>query len=253
LADLGYLFEEACDGNLLPVETNGKAEIIPVCIFSSHPLGLNELRTALAQGFRLEEWKETDGRIPRAKVYVIDADCPEKQVNDLVRNLFEKRPAAQVILIAERFREQAAFGFLRLGVKGLVTLSELRECLPRSVRDVAHGGYWVPRALLSRFVDCILSESAGKKTISNEVNLSRRERDVIACLLDNLSNKEIASKLHISERTAKFHVSNLLTKYGVGRRADLILLWYQREAGRTATSLTSEPRSLPPSLGAARV
>ncbi len=111
------------------------------------------------------------------------------------------------------------------------------------MRDVANGGYWVPRTLLSRFVDCILNESAGRKTISNDVNLSRRERDVIACLLDNLSNKEIASKLHISERTAKFHVSNLLTKYGVGRRADLILLWYQRDGGRSEATVGSQART----------
>jgi DNA-binding NarL/FixJ family response regulator len=234
------------------VETYPKTEIISVCIFSSHPLGMNELRTALAQGFRLEEWKETDSRMPRSKVYVVDADCPEKQVHDLLRNLFTKRPGAQVVLIAERFREQAAFTFLRLGVKGLVVLSELRECLPRSVRDVANGGYWVPRALLSRFVDCILNESAGKKTISNDVNLSRRERDVIACLLDNLSNKEIASKLNISERTAKFHVSNLLTKYGVGRRADLILLWYQRDAGRSADTPGSPSKQFSPTVTQAR-
>jgi len=45
-------------------------------------------------------------------------------------------------------------------------------------------------------------------------------------LLENLSNKEIAAKLNMSERTAKFHVSNLLAKYGVRRRADLILLTY---------------------------
>jgi len=40
--------------------------------------------------------------------------------------------------------------------------------------------------------------------------------------------EEIANKLHISERTVKFHVSNLLSKFGVRRRADLILLSYQR-------------------------
>jgi DNA-binding NarL/FixJ family response regulator len=107
------------------------------------------------------------------------------------------------------------------------------------VREVANGGYWVPRTLLSRFVDFILSRSAGTKTISGTVTLSRREQDVIGCLLDNLSNKEIANKLNISERTAKFHVSNLLSKYGVGRRADLILLWYQRQAGSTGPAIAN--------------
>jgi DNA-binding CsgD family transcriptional regulator len=38
----------------------------------------------------------------------------------------------------------------------------------------------------------------------------------------------VGDRLHISERTVKFHVSNLLAKFGVRRRADLILLCYQR-------------------------
>jgi DNA-binding CsgD family transcriptional regulator len=45
-----------------------------------------------------------------------------------------------------------------------------------------------------------------------------------------MKNKEIALRLNISERTVKFHVSNLLAKFGVRRRADLILLCYQRRA-----------------------
>jgi len=59
-------------------------------------------------------------------------------------------------------------------------------------------------------------------------NLSRREQEVLDALLENLANKEIASRLNIAERTVKFHVSNLLSKFGVRRRADLILLTFQR-------------------------
>jgi DNA-binding CsgD family transcriptional regulator len=51
---------------------------------------------------------------------------------------------------------------------------------------------------------------------------------VLDLLLENLSNKEIAGKLKIAEPTAKFHVSNVLTKFGVHRRADLIVLCYQQ-------------------------
>jgi len=53
--------------------------------------------------------------------------------------------------------------------------------------------------------------------------MSGREREVLEALLDNQSNKEIAAKLHISERTVKFHVSNLLGKFGFERRQELIL------------------------------
>jgi DNA-binding NarL/FixJ family response regulator len=50
---------------------------------------------------------------------------------------------------------------------------------------------------------------------------------VLEAVLDSLSNKEIATRFNISERTVKFHVSNLLAKYSVRRRADLILQSFQ--------------------------
>jgi len=56
--------------------------------------------------------------------------------------------------------------------------------------------------------------------------LSPRERQVHEALLENLSNKEIAAKLNLSERTVKFHVSNVLAKHRLRRRADLILQNY---------------------------
>lgn len=50
---------------------------------------------------------------------------------------------------------------------------------------------------------------------------------MLDALLRNLSNKEIGLKLSISERTVKLHVSNLLSKFAVQRRADLILQSFQ--------------------------
>jgi len=90
------------------------------------------------------------------------------------------------------------------------------------------GGFWVPRQLLSGFVDSILTGQGRRLKTDSVTNLSRREQEVLDSLLENLSNKEIASKLNIAERTVKFHVSNLLNKFGVRRRADLILLTFQR-------------------------
>jgi DNA-binding NarL/FixJ family response regulator len=72
------------------------------------------------------------------------------------------------------------------------------------------------------------------------IGSSRREREIIDVLLLSLSNnKEIASRLNISERTVKFHVSNLLVKFNLKRRADLMLVCYQ--SGQTLTERSSLP------------
>jgi DNA-binding NarL/FixJ family response regulator len=53
------------------------------------------------------------------------------------------------------------------------------------------------------------------------VSLSPREAEVLTLVSEGLLNKQIGAALHISERTSKFHVSNLLAKYGVDRRGKL--------------------------------
>ena len=90
--------------------------------------------------------------------------------------------------------------------------------------------------LLNRRASAALRIGRLKKKQSLPVYDSRREQEVLDCLLENLANKEIADRLNISERTVKFHVSNLLSKFGVRRRADLILLSMQGRAVATPTS-----------------
>lgn len=65
-------------------------------------------------------------------------------------------------------------------------------------------------------------DARNHSSVAEAAKISERERQVLEALLDNLANKEIASKLGISERTVKFHVSNLLSKFGVERRQHLI-------------------------------
>jgi DNA-binding CsgD family transcriptional regulator len=62
---------------------------------------------------------------------------------------------------------------------------------------------------------------AAGRAIGTEVKVSRREREVLDGVLQNLANKEIACKLNVSERTVKFHVSSLLAKFGVTDRIAL--------------------------------
>src|SRR5260370_12222137 len=62
------------------------------------------------------------------------------------------------------------------------------------------------------------------KLVRGQVNLTRREEEVLCGLLKSLANKEIAANLNLSERTVKFHVSSLLAKLrGPGR------MWWVRE------------------------
>ena len=164
---------------------------------------------------------------------------------DFVRLLRLEQRTVHLLVLLPKLEDAVASPLLRLGVKGLLTYEQAPRELTRAAHQVGAGMYWVPRELLTRFVESILPEVRGCKALDCETDISRREREVLDLLLANLSNKEIAAKLFISERTVKFHVSNLLSKFNVQRRADLIVLWMQRtsnfpwlsrDAGKTVSA-----------------
>src|SRR5207247_4659774 len=89
-----------------------------------------------------------------------------------------------------------------------------------------------------------LNEKADKlleagKSVHSQIELTRREEEVLAGLMNSLANKEIASNLNLSERTVKFHVSSLLAKFHVRGRMELV-----REAARHATGAASDPLAI---------
>ena len=203
-----------------------------VCICAAHPLALAEFEQSLGgRRFRVQTCRlEPDGgsqrsvKLPRVSAYVLDLPPHRHAADGLVSRILELAPHARILVVGDKFDDPTAFALLRSGVKGLVRYADARENLGRALDTLSADGYWVPRSLLSRFLDQALSGAARARRTHGEVDMSRREREVLALVHENLSNKEIASRLQISPRTAKFHVSNLLAKHGVKRRAELILL-----------------------------
>jgi len=204
-----------------------------VCVYSFHPIALSHIERLLAsdrlpvEARRLASDHVSDPdrlQVPPATVYVIEAHGKGRADRIIAEGILAQDPEARLLIVLEKCEEGEAFPLLQLGVKGLVCYSELDRDLGRAVRELAQGGYWVTRLILSRFVDTTLAASRRPRLISGNADLSRREREVHEMLMENFSNKEIARRLKMGERTVKFHVSNLLGKHGVKRRADLILL-----------------------------
>jgi len=222
------------------VKKPARKNSLQVCLLSPHPLVLSEFERVLGNlsfkvaSRQLESTLGPDLRhleIPKAAIYVVDAHVARPAAGALLSNILENHSEARIIVVAEKFDATESYSLLQMGAKGLLSYAEAREQLPRALPLVANGGFWVPRSVLSGFVDSILAGSYSRRLKADTAaDLSRREQEVLNALLENLANKEIGSKLNISERTVKFHVSNLLSKFGVRRRADLILLCYQKRA-----------------------
>lgn len=225
-------------GNLRSLTQNSrlpevaKTRRVEVCMLSSHPgilvamqsllsgpnFSPSPLRLKIGPGYDL-----TAVRLPHAAVYVLDADSVRPATESLIEMIQNRIPMARIVVVVETLQDEGLFPYLRVGAKGVIRYEDLRHDLARSVRVVAAGGYWVPRIQLSRFLDSIVAPPRNFVPQGAPGPLSRREREVHVAILQGLSNKEIGTKMNISERTVKFHVSNLLSKCGAQRRMDLIL------------------------------
>lgn len=224
-------------GPLTRTRSNPRHAKLELYLFCKHPVALERFLWLLKRtDFHIVV--SCDLHLPKANLEasalpgslaVIDGSDAATTL-EFVRLLHFEQSGMHLLVLVPQLDDAITYPLLRLGVKGLLSYDLAPRELARAANQVASGAYWVPRDLMTRFVESILPELSGCKSLDSQVGISRREREVLDLLLDNLSNKEIASKLFVTERTVKFHVSNLLSKFHVQRRADLIVLWMQRNS-----------------------
>jgi two-component system response regulator DevR len=142
----------------------------------------------------------------------------------------EKWNAAGGTIIAlvssEPLDNNLALKLLHLGVSAIVrsTADNLANELSRAIHAVANGQLWIRRDVLDLYVK---RTRAVLRIISvPERRLTSRERQILTLLRTGLSNHAIAQKFGISQRTIKFHVSNILRKLNLKNRKELQSLDY---------------------------
>ena len=119
------------------------------------------------------------------------------------------------------------------------------HCLVRGQAPEDYELMVVPReSLLDAAAERAQELLAAGRALGAGVKVSRREQEVLDCILQSLANKEIAAKLNVAERTVKFHVSSLLAKFGV---TDRVALSREASLGRMP-ALTSSGQISPETL-----
>src|ERR1700685_4222216 len=182
------------------VKATVNSKLLKVCILSPHPMVLEEFRRLLEESSfqlvirQLDSMLAPDLRnleVPRASVYVIDAHAGRQATGALLGNILDHNAAARLLVVGDNLKETDSYTLLRQGVKCILNYKEHLEQLPRALPLVPSGGFWIARNVLSRFVDSILTSTQGRRLRTDSpAELSRREQEELAGLLENLVNKE---------------------------------------------------------------
>lgn len=141
----------------------------------------------------------------------------------LVQEVALTAPGCAIVVLSNVPNDDEGLAVLEAGAVGYTNALAVVEVLQQIAAVVENGGLWVGPNLLQRLI-------AGMATRSTQINnshlakLSARERDVALAVASGASNKEIARRLEISERTVKAHLTATFERLGVRDRLQLSLL-----------------------------
>jgi NarL family two-component system response regulator LiaR len=154
----------------------------------------------------------------RPDVILMDLVMPEMDGTTATRLIRERWPQVQVIALTSFQEQELVREVLQAGAIGYLLKNVTVEDLAEAVR-AAHAG----QSTLAPEAAQALIQTASRGPTPGQ-DLTPREREVLALMVEGLTNPEIAERLSVSRSTARAHVSNILSKLGVSNRAEAIAL-----------------------------
>lgn len=161
-------------------------------------------------------------------VILMDLQMPTMNGVDTTRRIVHTSPHIGVIMLTMFEDDDSVFSAMRAGARGYLLKGALKAEVLHAVRGVAAGeaifGSGLARRMMSFFAN-----SKPTTPADSLPELTEREVEILELLTHHLTNQEIADRLAISLKTARNHVSNILSKLQVADRAAAIVR--AREAG----------------------
>lgn len=165
------------------------------------------------------------------EVAIVDVNLPDINGQMVALRVRQERLPTRVILLTAYDDPAQRLFAMQAGAHAYSSKEIRPETLAEMIRVVAQGGYMVGEQILEAenlnswlqtqvgalpWLDPVASEALAR-------SLSEREMEVLRCMVEGLSNKEIALTLEISQQTVKNHVTSILRKLGVSDRTQAVV------------------------------
>lgn len=200
--------------------------MIKVLIVDDHPLVRHGIKTLLDVYDDIEVIGEAEnGREAleicekyKPNIVLMDLIMPEVNGIEATKEIVKNWSYIKVVTLTSFLDKKLIEDSLKAGAIGYVLKNISGDKLVATIRDADKG----KSTLSSEASDFLISNI--KKPPVADYQLTSQEKNILACLVDGLSNKKIAQKLVLSLSTVKFHVSNILNKLGVSSRTEAVSL-----------------------------
>jgi len=194
-------------------------EQIKVLIVDDHEIFRNGLKMiinrfkntkVIAEASNGKEFLEIlDKNLP--DIVLMDIEMPEMNGIEATTKALEKYPDLKILALSMFNDDNYVESMIDSGVRGFLLKNVNKEKLEKALNTVYKGGNYYSEELWEFFTRRISTHEEKTKP-EEEYKLTKREQEILEMLSQGMSNKEIADKLFLSERTVIGHKSNLLSK-----------------------------------------
>lgn len=172
-------------------------------------------------------------KLREANPQVVLLDLGLRSIDSLrvAQKVREELPEAKLIVMDLLPVHEDLVEFVHLGVSGFIMKDATLEDLVRTIRSVADGEHVLPSPLTGTLFSQIAKDAVikGRTSVLESVRMTPREREVINCIAEGMSNKAIAVDLRISPHTVKSHVRNIMEKLELHTRLQIAAYAHERD------------------------
>lgn len=151
-------------------------------------------------------------------VLVLDMRMPDLSGVEVCRQLSVTAPAIRIVVLSSFADDEDVFGALKAGAVAYMMKDVAPDALVAAIRGVASGQTVLDAGVAQKVLD---GPAPGQASGTDD--LSPREHEVLDLMAQGLTNRQIASRLWISDPTVKTHVSHILAKLGQSDRTQAIV------------------------------
>lgn len=160
----------------------------------------------------------------RPDVVLLDIRLPDGTGFDACRQILAQSPQPRVLILTSVVDDTMVEEAIRAGAHGYLLKEVDGRGLVNAIREVAAGKSILDPAVTARVMQLVKSGSGGRDPLAV---LSPQEKRVLALIAEGCTNKEVAAKLGLSEKTVKNYLSTVFEKLHVSRRAEAAVIYAQ--------------------------
>jgi len=156
-------------------------------------------------------------------VVIMDVAMPKLNGIEATRQIKVNNPRVAVLILSAYDDDEYVFALLKAGAAGYLLKSVSGDELTRAIQAVYKGEPVLDPVVARKVVNYFRIPGKVKGLERPSEHLSERETDIIKLAAQGMTNKDIADKLHLSNRTVEGHLRTIFNKLGVGSRTEAVL------------------------------